>query len=937
MNSEIYASPEQNLTAERLKSLYELIGRMNTVFELRSLLEFVVDRALSLTGGKRGLILLSDDHHHKLEHIAVLRGEKIDEQHLARMLQFVSTTVITDVLEQGEPRLVRDLQTDHRYDNKASESTLHLKKIRSVLACPLKIETKLVGLMYIDHPKKASFEQADLDFLSAYTNQAALAIHRARQHERQMEDLTRLNQISRDVAQVLDLDDVLARIIHEAIHLLRVKTGAILLLDDNEDHLHFAIAICEGKRLLVNKRLQANEGIAGWVIDHGQPLCLSNVQQDPRWGGEVIPGFITHSILCVPLEVNKRVVGVLEVLNKPHQEDFVPRDVALLSALAASAAVAIENARLFQEARQAHRLEALNEMALTLTNRFSPSDILDTGLSLALEVTQAWSGFIEVIDIPAQDKTYPLFMSQGLLSTETSDTLTQEISALRAMFTLSAEKPDPTYLIFDRTKPHSLLANPILQKHKIKALVVVPIKIGEAIKGVLLIAKGDRLNFSHEDAEFLLGAVRIISLAMQNTASYSQVRQQTRQLTYLNTIGSALTSSLDLDHVLEVVIEGVNDLIKTERTSVFLIDPENNDLVLRYSNEGLTDIRLPPPWQGIAGWVARHDKPSLVNDTLRDDRHLREVALETGYEAHSILCVPLKIKGKVIGVVEVLNKLGGQQFTEDHQELLLQFTKWAAIAIHNARLFNELKTAYKHLDDEQERRIAAETRTAMAAIILDMAHTMNNIVGAIRVWASDLMQSIESGAPKPLTAYEHQVSRIQNNANEAIRLISNMTDPLEQATIAPTNVQDCIMRAIQSCWWPDSVSLHQDYRPDLPLVKANDQRLEAVFHNLISNANQALAETGGDVFVKTELDNQGCVLVKIKDNGPGISDHLQDRIFNPGVSGRHGGLGIGLWLVENFINQFDGRIDFRSVPGVETEFTVTLQTMPLSLNRHLGN
>ncbi len=195
-------TPEHNMTLERLKSLYELIRRMNSVYDLPKLLEFVVERALHLTGGRRGLLLLSDDYQRQLTHIAVTQGEALNQQDLDQALSFVSTTV-----------MVADLQTDRRYENIASTATLTFKKVRSVLAVPLKIETQLVGLIYIDHPRQSIFGQSDLDFLSAFASQAAQAIYRAQQHQRQVDELTLLNELSRSVVQVLDLDgDKIARI-----------------------------------------------------------------------------------------------------------------------------------------------------------------------------------------------------------------------------------------------------------------------------------------------------------------------------------------------------------------------------------------------------------------------------------------------------------------------------------------------------------------------------------------------------------------------------------------------------------------------------------------------------------------------------------------------------------------------------------------------------
>jgi signal transduction histidine kinase len=367
-------------------------------------------------------------------------------------------------------------------------------------------------------------------------------------------------------------------------------------------------------------------------------------------------------------------------------------------------------------------------------------------------------------------------------------------------------------------------------------------------------------------------------------------------------------------------MEGVNALLGTERTSVFLIDEETSELVLRYSNEGNAEIRLPAPWQGIAGWVATHDMPTLVNDAPNDPRHLRQFALDTGYEAHSILCVPLRVEARVIGVVQVLNKTNDEPFTVHHQQLLMDLTQWAAIALQNARLFDERVRAYQHLEAEQERRIAAETRGAMATVVLDMAHTMNNIIGAIRAWALTLEQT-----PTPPPDLSRQlVGSIRQNAEEAIDLIRTLRGPLEQPAIEPTSVPACLGRALQSCWCPDAIQVTITHSPDMPLVSANAPRLEAVFQNLLANAIQALADKPGTIEVYTSRTEAGWAAISIHDTGPGIAPELQERLFTPGVSNKQGRLGIGLWLVDTFIQQFGGHIRWTSAAGEGTTFTITL-------------
>jgi GAF domain-containing protein/anti-sigma regulatory factor (Ser/Thr protein kinase) len=806
----------------------------------------------------------------------------------------------------------------------ASHDTLKFKKVRSVLAVPLKIEAQLVGLIYIDHRRQGIFGQGDLEFLSAFASQAALAINRARQHQRQIDELTLLNELSQSVVQVLDLDEVLTRIVNEAIRMLNVESGSVLLLDESSSELYFATSVSNGLRINIPTRLRQDQGIAGWVVSHREPASISQVEEDPRWFGEVETGFVTRSLLCVPLQHQGRVLGVLQVLNKKSPAGFSRGDIARLSAFATSATIAIENARLFQEARQVHQLRALNEIALALSSTLDLTTILQTGLDKSLATLEAKMGLIGLLDDPFRLDSLSIRVSRGLAQDQAH--FKRQTQGLKQLAALVFTGRSGATFIIDRIHNQRPLDLDLVAIG-VEAMALTPFTVGHKVSGVLAVMSALPHTYSDEEISLLESIARIIGLAAQNAIHYDQLSAQAMHVTYLNEVGSALTSSLDLAHVLQVIIEGVNSLLETERTSIFLIDPDTNELVLRYSTEGDADIRLPAPWQGIAGWVATHDQPALVNDTHSDPRYLRQVAIETGYEPDSILCVPLKVEGQVIGVIEVLNRMGGQQFNFYHQVLLTELTKWAAIALHNARLFDERVQAYQRLTTEQQRRITAETRGAMAAIILDMAHTMNNIIGAIRVWALQLENTARSTPQVSLAKFQEELRRIRYNAEEAIKLISAITDPLEEPVLAPTDVHQCLAAAIQSCWWTERVRLREEYGQDVPLVRANAKRLEAVFHNLLTNAIQVLSERGGTIHLSTRRTTAGQVEISVADNGPGIPPELQGYVFNPGVSGKEGGLGLGLWLAETFVHQFDGQIEFTTSATKGTTFVVTLQPM----------
>ena len=149
------------LPREQLQALYQIIERMNSVYELPELLAFILDRVLEHTGGRRGYLLLSRqpaaDESGSFQDVAAARGEQLDQAKIEDdVLRFVSGNVARDVLKQGEPRVIEDLQQDERYRDTVGPMTVKVKW-RSILAIPLKAADRLIGLMYIEHPGRQAF------------------------------------------------------------------------------------------------------------------------------------------------------------------------------------------------------------------------------------------------------------------------------------------------------------------------------------------------------------------------------------------------------------------------------------------------------------------------------------------------------------------------------------------------------------------------------------------------------------------------------------------------------------------------------------------------------------------------------------------------------------------------------------------------------------
>ncbi len=262
-----------------------------------------------------------------------------------------------------------------------------------------------------------------------------------RRLQRQLHNWVALHNIAQAITSTLDESEVYRRVMSSVNRVLRVEVGSLLLLTPEGDELEFKMTLHGDVARFADIRLKLGQGIAGWVAQHGLPLLVPDVKEDPRFYPHIdrMLGFHTQSILCVPLKIKGKVIGVLEVINKQEGREkpsFTQGDLELLETLASWVSVAVENARLNQAMRETIALKTLKQVAVTVAHhvnnrlmnlsleldRLVEEDLTPGEVREAVESSRRWvreiAAVVKALDRLGEVRTVPYVGETEMLDLE---------------------------------------------------------------------------------------------------------------------------------------------------------------------------------------------------------------------------------------------------------------------------------------------------------------------------------------------------------------------------------------------------------------------------------------------------------------------------------------------------------------------------------------
>ena len=479
----------------------------------------------------------------------------------------------------------------------------------------------------------------------------------------------------------------------------------------------------------------------------------------------------------------------------------------------------------------------------------------------------------------------------------------------------------------------------------LRTVLGVPMQLDDEIIGVLLVWRVKVDPFGERETAVLTTfaaqaaiAIRQANLVRDLENRQQELGQKVEQLEALGEIGQAVSSSLDLDEVLDRIVTHAVLLSGTDGGSIFELTDDRFQVRMAYGTspellERLRTTRIDVDGT-LVGRAATEGRPLQVPD-LRDaptDAHLR-VLRDAGWR--SLIAVPMLREGRIVGALVVRRKTPGG-FSEDTCELLQTFASQSAMAILNARLFRELERNSAELEAASRHK---------SEFLASMSHELRTPLNAVIGFSEVLLERMFGDLNERQEEYLHD---IWDSGRHLLELLNDILDlskveagrmQLERSTFSVSDALDACLSQVRAQAAQREVALEREVAADVGSLDTDELRFKQVLLNLLSNAVK-FTPAGGTVAVRVTTD-AAAVTVSVTDTGIGIAPEDRERIFESFQQSGRGpaqqeGTGLGLTLSKRIVELFEGEMRLESEVGVGStfSFTVPIRTQAVVTGRH---
>jgi signal transduction histidine kinase len=337
------------------------------------------------------------------------------------------------------------------------------------------------------------------------------------------------------------------------------------------------------------------------------------------------------------------------------------------------------------------------------------------------------------------------------------------------------------------------------------------------------------------------------------------MHRQLVALRIIQQVAQNLTLNLDLDSLLKQILRSAVQVMQASAGSLLLLDPTSDELVFAVIEGGggtaLEGQRL-PKGVGIAGWVAEHGEPLIVDDVTRDKRYFPGIAEDLSFEITSLICVPMMAKGQLIGVLQILNKKSGEPFTNEDQETLSTFAAQSAIAIENTRLYQDLR--------EERDRIVAVEEEVRKRLASDLHDGPAQLLAAIIMNVKFVQDLLERSAEQAIA----ELSRLDLLASKALLQVRTLLFDLRPVILETHGLVPALESYVKRLNEAGDIDYHLIVREGVPrLSRKAEAAIFSVVQEAVNNARKH-ADAQHVLMIVDRKDDR--LQVTIRDDGKGF-------------------------------------------------------------------